>query len=114
MPTPPKANWTVWVLPDEDHAGAREPPHHRRVLARHVAGQEPGARGRRQAPDVEEVLRGVGDAVERTQVLAAPEGVLGRARLGERALAGHRDEGVQAAVEGRDPLEQRLGQARPG
>ena len=105
-------------LADEDHAGAGQAPDDGRVLFRHVPGEEPGACGRRHAPDVEEVLGGVRDAMERPEVLAPPERELGGARLGERPLPGHRDERVEAAVERRDPLEQRLGQRdraeRPG
>ena len=48
--------------------------------------------------------------MQRAQVLTAAEGELGRARLRQRTLAGQRDEGVKAAVEPRDPVEQRLGQ----
>ena len=82
-------------LAHENHAGASQPPDDGCVLFRHVPGEEPGAGGGRHAPDVEEVLGGVGDPVERPQVLAAPERELGRARLGQRPLPGDRDEGVE-------------------
>ena len=97
-------------LADQHHAGAGEAPDHGGVLLRDVAGQEPGARGGRHTPDVEQVLRRVGDAIGRVQVLPAPQGELGRARLRQRAFPGHRDEGVEAAVESRDPVEKRLRQ----
>ena len=88
MPTPPKANCTVCVLPTSTMPAAAS----RRTAAqsprRHVAGQEPRARRGGLAGDVVEILDRVGNAVERPQVVAAAQEHLRGARLGQRALAG--------------------------
>ena len=55
-----------------------------------LSAQHPRARRRRQPGDVVEILRRVGNAVQRAQVVAAAqERALGRARLPQRPLAGH-------------------------
>src|SRR5262249_23219986 len=57
---------------------------------------------------VVEILDGVGDPVKRPEVMAAAQQELGRMRLGQGALAGDGDEGVQPLVEASDAVERRL------
>ena len=97
-------------LADEHHAGCSQPPHDCRVVGHDVPRQESRARRCRQPRDVVEILHRVGNAVQRPEVVAAPEQDVGGLRLGQRALPRHRDEGVQGRVQGRYAIEGRLGQ----
>ena len=87
MPTPPNANCTVCVLPSSTMPAADS----RRTAAQSAAAtlsastRVPAVVA--QPGHVVEILRRVGNAVQRAQVLAAPERALGRARLAQRPLA---------------------------
>ncbi len=64
-------------LTHHDHAGGVQALHDGRVVVGDVVGQEGTSRGRREPPDIDQVLHRVGYAVERTDLFAAGEGGVG-------------------------------------
>ncbi len=66
--------------------------------------------GGRHALGVDDVLQGIGDAVEGAAILAGGEFGLCLARGGQGAVGGDGDEAVQCVVEARDAIEAGLGQ----
>ncbi len=101
-------------LAEQDHSGAGETRHRRRVVVGDVVGEQPRAGGGRQAAHVEEILGGVGDAVQRSQILARLERRLCRPGRGERAVGADDLEGAEARIQRLDAGEQRLGQGDRG
>jgi hypothetical protein len=97
-------------LADEHHAGRRQSTNGGAIPRRDAVREQSRARGRRHPGHVVQILCGVRDAVERPEVVAAPQQRLRRSSLRERAVRRHPDERVQTLVERRDASERRLGQ----
>ena len=101
-------------LPEKNRARLAELPHHGGVLVEHLilgglgtpAGLDP--RGR------EEILRSVGDAVERAAIAVLRNLALRRARLLPRHVRGHGRERVQLGTETPDAIQVRLGELDGG
>ena len=98
-------------LAQADRAGRGQAFDDRRVEGAHVVLEHPRAGGRTPSAGHEDVLVRDRDAEQRA-ALAAPETGVGLARLGERQLGLHVDEGVQLAAG--DPVEEGPGQRDRG
>ena len=101
-------------LAEQHHAGPVQPLDDGAVGSRDVVGEQPGARRRRHARHVEQVLGDVRDAVQRTEVDARREQPVRGLRLGERAVPAHERERPEVRLERIDPFEEVLRDLRRG
>ena len=93
---------------EQHHPGSRQPTDDGAVGGRHVVGEEAGARGRRQARHVVQVLGRVRDAVQRTEVDARPELHVRGPCLCQRPFPTSDRKRTEARIERVDPIEEVL------
>jgi hypothetical protein len=104
---PPMANSCV---AQQHAAGCVQPCGRDAVLLRHVIQEQFGMAGRADAGRVVDVLQRIRDPVERPAVAPRLQLIVGAARIGEGAILGHQDEGVQRAVACRDASQRIAGE----
>ena len=97
-------------LRNQDSARGAEAFDHRRVVAELLLAVRLGAPGGRIVFRGHEVLHAVRDAVERPAQLASLDLTIGLRRLGERALARDRDDGIVARPQPLEPIEEVAGE----
>jgi hypothetical protein len=95
-------------LAEQGHPRGGKAAHGRAIPRRDVAAEQPRAGRRREPFHVVEIFRRIRDAVQRPEVVTAAQQRLRRARFGQHAIAGHRDERVEALVQRGDAIEERL------
>ena len=96
-------------LPEEHHPCGGELADDRAVLPGDVVGQQTRTGGRGCALHIEEILRGIRDAVQGSQIRAALQCALGCPSLRQRPFWHQQDKGVEPRVERFNPPEQFFG-----
>ena len=101
-------------LAEHDGTGVLEPRDGRGVVLRHVVGQLDRAAGRTDTTDLDRVLDGDGQAVQRPARLATRGGVVGPVRFGAGPVEVERDHRVDRRVQPLDPVDVEIEQLAAG
>ena len=110
----PRGELVQLKLAHQDGAGVLETLGHSGVVVGHEVGEYLGTDAGADATGVVEVLESDGYAVQRTDVVSGPDGVLRGAGLGAGLVGHYGDEGVERTVGLVDALEVRLAQLDGG
>ena len=95
-------------LAEQHGSGPDEPARNLGILGGHMPGPQVRAAGGRDAPDIDQVLEGNGNAVERTMILPSRQLVVGLRGRSQGSFLHDRDKGMNGRIDQGNPLQMGL------